>query len=142
MKPRKTIGLLTFLHGSSNAADKMPGCSKLDHHYGGCQDSEDCKIETGRYCTYFEKVVLPTAADLGLLEDLTKKYAKQTLRIFATDQDRKCTERKCTERKCADRKCPDCMAAIPRRKRYCDMCKIRRRKQTYRNNRKRKKRNT
>jgi hypothetical protein len=55
----------------------MPGCANYDYHYGGCLFADTCLIEQGKRCEYFEKKVLPTAADIGLREQVYALYRKQ-----------------------------------------------------------------
>ena len=61
-----TVGLIAFLKGNSDPKVGMPGCANYDHHYGGCLFADTCSVEEGKRCDYFERVVLPTAADVGL----------------------------------------------------------------------------
>ena len=76
MAKRKTVGLIAFLKGSSNPENKMPGCCNYDHNSGGCLGKDSCFVEQGKRCGYFEKVVLPTSADLGLKELIYSLYQK------------------------------------------------------------------
>ena len=119
-KRKRTVGLIAFLKGSSNPEDRMPGCANFDHHYGGCLYEKTCKVEQGKRCGYFEKAVLPVAAELGLqnvyeaYEDLTG--AEMLKRPQA-------------------RLCPDCGGPVRLRQRYCDNCAHKRRKASYRKRR-------
>lgn len=134
---KTTVGLLAFLRGSTNPADRMPGCANYDHHHGGClfcnhpcTKSEQecracwdflghsfCKVERGQRCTYFERVVLPTTADMGLQEHVNSQYARHV----GTEWD-------CELDGGNIRKCPDCGAELMKRRRYCDKCRDRRRR--------------
>jgi hypothetical protein len=37
---------------------KNPGCANYDHHYGGCLFRDECLVQQGKRCRYFERVVL------------------------------------------------------------------------------------
>ncbi|MBA7632894.1 hypothetical protein ES703_40450 [subsurface metagenome] len=115
----KRVGLIAFLKGSSKAAEQMSGCANLDRHYSGCLLGKTCKVEQGQRCGYFEKAVLPTAADIGLGERMYSLYEKQ------------CSVSGTLERS-QMRICPDCGTGIKARQRYCDNCKKRRRRKSYR----------
>ena len=120
-KRKRTIGLIAFLKGTSNPADRMPGCANYDHHYGGCVYADTCSVQEGNRCAYFEKAVLPTAADIGLKELVYSQYAKQVgieldCEFIASDI----------------RRCPDCKAELKARQKYCDDCSKRRRRESYR----------
>ena len=137
-KRKTTVGLIAFLKCSSKPADRMPGCANFDHHYGGClfrtaegTPSDDlleeekskcpCSVEDGQRCAYFEKAVLPTAADIGLKEHVYKLYAKHV----GIEWD--------CEIACGDiRRCPDCGAELKAHQKYCDDCSKRRRQDSYR----------
>jgi hypothetical protein len=114
---KRNVGLITFLKGSSNPVDKMPGCANFDHHYGECLEAETCSVKDGNRCQYFEAAVLPTAADIGQLERITKLYQKQ----IGIEQEH-----------IEIRKCPDCQTELRPRERYCSDCKRKRRLETKR----------
>ena len=118
---KKRISLRVFLRGSTKPEDKMPGCSNYDNHYSGCIYADTCAVEDGRRCRRFEKAVLPTAADIGMFEDMQAKYAKQVGLEFVDNTK--------------IRRCPDCGDELPPRKRYCSNCVRRRRLKAYRNGR-------
>lgn len=132
----ETIGLMTFLKGTSNPNDRMPGCANYDHHYGCCLfetgEGRDCSclVQAGKRCNYFERAVLPTAADIGQLERMTGLYRKKV----GPDNDQQCDTP-------VIRECPDCGGELKRRQRYCSKCSNRRRSQTYRKSRQMKKSN-
>ena len=118
-KRKRTVGLTAFLKGSSNPDDRMPGCSNYDHHYGGCLFADTCKVQEGQRCGYFERRVLPTAADIGLGERMYSLYEKQCGISGTLERGQM-------------RICPDCGTGLKPRQRYCDNCKRRRRRKSYR----------
>lgn len=120
----KSVGLLTFLRGSSDPKAKMPGCANYDHHYGGCVFDKTCLVEDRKRCGYFEKSVLPTAVEIGLRDNLYKLYAKQIdikEQLIQKPED----VRKCT-----------CGTPLLPRYRMCPKCSQKARQETYRNKRK------
>ncbi|MHC4397831.1 MAG: hypothetical protein ACYS1A_19475 [Planctomycetota bacterium] len=134
----KAIGLIRFLKGYTDAAIGMPGCANLDQNGSGCikengkgckveqgkrENGKGCKVEQGKRCTYFERVVLPTAADTKYREEI---YSQYTI---------KCNKGKPLAR-LESRPCPDCGAGMKYRKRYCKNCKKKRRQKTNRENQK------
>jgi hypothetical protein len=123
-KRRRTVGLVAFLKGSSNPEDQMPGCSNYDQHHGGCLSGDSCLVETGKRCGYFERAVLPTAADMGLKELVYSMYERQ-VGIASIGQFYYGNIRKC----------PDCGAELKPRQRYCENCARRRRIVAYRKSR-------
>ncbi len=125
MAKRKTVGLIAFLKGSSKPADRMPGCCNYDHNSGGCLGKDCCFVEQGKRCRYFEKVVLPTSADLGLKELVYSMYQKY---VGIAEDDPLINTANI-------RPCPDCGAELKSRQRYCDDCKSKRRRKSYRNSR-------
>jgi hypothetical protein len=116
---RTSVGLIAFLKGNTDPAVGMPGCANYDHHYGGCLFEDKCFVEEGQRCGYFEKAVLPKAADIGLGERMYSLYEKQ------------CNVSSTLERS-QTRICPDCGTGLKPRQRYCDNCKRRRRQKSYR----------
>jgi len=122
----KKIRLKTFLAGSSSPEQRMPGCANLDRSYGGCLFAESCKVMDGFRCEYFEQAVLPTARDIGLYAEMLQQYKDQTGGEYdpVVDSD--------DQRQCA------CGQALEKRRRICDKCRRKRRKETYRRNRKKK----
>jgi hypothetical protein len=130
MSQKRNVTLLAFLKGSTNPADRMPGCANYDHDHGGClleTVGEKCPclvVDEHKRCPYFERAVLPTAADIGQREHVYGLY-EQT--VGAVVDTRK------TRRRTGDpRPCPDCGGVLRPRQRICDDCQKRRRKQTYR----------
>jgi hypothetical protein len=118
---RNTVGLIGFLKGSTDPKAGMPGCSNYDHRRGGCLFGDDCSVEQGERCSYFERAVLPTATDIrtysqyealcGIGEPLVRREV---------------------------RKCPDCGSGLRFRQRYCADCSRRRRRKSYRQSRQKK----
>jgi len=136
-KRQRTVGLIAFLKGATNPEDKMPGCANFDNHYGGCvfrttkgKHSDNlleeeksrcpCLVQQGKRCRYFEKSVLPTAADIGLKELVYSLYANHVgIEDYQFDSS-------------DIRRCPDCGAELRQRQRYCDDCSKKRRRESYR----------
>ncbi len=117
---KRTVGLIAFLRGSTNPENKMPGCCNYDHGSGGCLDKDCCLVEQGKRCGYFEKAVLPIAGEIGQ----QKIYAAYESLTGADPLARP-----------QARLCPDCGAELKPRQRYCDNCKKKRRRQSYRKSR-------
>ncbi len=116
---KRSIGLIAFLKGSTDPKAGMPGCANYDHHYSGCLYG-GCLAEAGQRCGYFEKAVLPIAGEIGQ----QKIYAAYESLTGADPLARP-----------QARLCPDCGAELKPRQRYCDDCKRKRRRQSYRNSR-------
>jgi hypothetical protein len=123
-KRKRTVGLIGFLKGNTDPAVGMPGCANYDHHHGGCLFADTCRVEQGQRCGYFEKAVLPTAADIGLRELVCSLYEKHT--GLAGES--------ILLRSVSVRECPDCGAALGYRQRLCAECSRRRRQKTKREN--------
>ena len=118
---RKSIGLIAFLKGSSNPKNQTPGCANYDDYYGGCVYGSKCKVEQKERCEYFERSVLPSAKDIGLLGHVTDLYeAHVGANIRAQGTDRRC----------------ECGVGLKPRQRYCPKCSDRRRRASYRKSRK------
>ncbi|MCJ7828732.1 MAG: cysteine-rich VLP domain-containing protein [Dehalococcoidia bacterium] len=110
-------GLKAFVKGSSDPKDNMPGCANYDHHYGGCLFSDTCKVEKGLRCSYFEKAVLPTAGQLKTGHRITDDYQKISGGLMIkTTKTRFC----------------ECGNSIPSNKQFCDTCRKKKRKKSYR----------
>ena len=120
-KQKRTVGLIAFLKGSTDPKAGMPGCANYDHHQGGCLFGEICKVQGSQRCGYFEKAVLPTAADLGLNEAVYSQYEQQ-VGIAGNG----------LLRRGQIRRCPDCGDEVGPRQRYCLKCSKRRRRESYR----------
>ena len=124
IKKRTTVGLITFLKGSTKPEDRMPGCANFDHYYGGCLFSDTCLVQEGKRCGYFEKCVLPTAEDIGLKALVYSLYRRHV----AIEDDYLLDAGEI-------RRCPDCGAELKPRQRYCDKCRDERRRDSYRRRR-------
>ena len=118
---KRTVGLIAFLKGSAHPKAEMPGCANFDHHSDGCLCDDACLVQTGHRCHHFEKVVLPTAGDIGLRESVHSQYRKH---VGLGDNGELGTE--------PIRRCPDCGDEIGPRQRYCSNCSRRRRRESYR----------
>jgi len=116
---KRTPTLLQFLRGSSIPRDLMPGCANYDHQRGGCLFSDTCVVESGSRCNYFEKAVLPVAAQQGYGDKMAARYGKQTGADLALPESE-------------TRHCPDCGAPLPPRARVCSDCRVKRRRKSYR----------
>lgn len=121
----KGIDLIKFLKGDTNPKNGMPGCANYDRHYGSClfchkdctedkcrtclEPQNECLVEQGTRCGYFEKFVLPTAEQIGRLAEISDQYSKHTgAKILPKER--------------VDRTCPDCGGVLRPRQRYCDKC--------------------
>lgn len=110
----RDMTLKSFLRG--NVAKEFPGCANLDEYYGGCLYRETCLLDQGKRCQYFEQAVMPTARDAGCLEQVTEQYNRKTGSTI--------------RRKV--RPCPDCGGELKPRRRYCEACAKKRRRQVKR----------
>lgn len=106
------IGLIGFIHGSSNHLDMTPGCANYQPGRGECLDGAPCKVLSGKRCGYFEKVVLPTAGDIGQATEITRLYERRVGAVVGRIGANKII---------ADREC-ECGAPLPARRRMCDAC--------------------
>ncbi|MGD2095524.1 MAG: hypothetical protein PVH77_11005 [Phycisphaerales bacterium] len=60
---KKTEPLSPYADASyANLKAKLPDCANYDHHYGGCLFRDECLVQQGERCAYFEKVILETVA--------------------------------------------------------------------------------
>ena len=96
-------------------------CANYDRHYGVCITGENCLVETGKRCGYFEKTVLgPPDYKFKLPNiDYQKIYS-----LYADATETK-TE-KVTGNQC------ECGINLPPRKKMCEKCRINRRRKTKR----------
>jgi len=114
MRQKQTIGLMQFLRGSTNVELKMPGCAC--YYEGACIFDEPCKVQNGKRCKYFERCVLPTAADMGLNTCVYRKYEKLMKARLKKKKVRHCV----------------CGREMQKHRRYCDLCREQRRKKSNR----------
>ncbi len=42
---------------------RNPGCANFDYHYDCCLFRDECLVQKGQRCEYFERAVLPTISD-------------------------------------------------------------------------------
>jgi hypothetical protein len=42
---------------------RNPGCANFDYHYESCLFRDECLVQQGQRCEYFERAVLPTISD-------------------------------------------------------------------------------
>ena len=42
---------------------RNPGCANFDYHYNCCLFRDECLVQNGQRCEYFERAVLPTISD-------------------------------------------------------------------------------
>ena len=47
----------------TNKKIRNPGCANFDYHYNCCLFRDECLVQNGQRCEYFERAVLPTIAD-------------------------------------------------------------------------------
>ncbi len=49
--------------GYNDPKVRKPGCANFDYYYDGCLFGDECLVQHGKRCEYFERAVLPTVAD-------------------------------------------------------------------------------
>ena len=49
--------------GDTDLKARRPGCANFDYHYDGCLFRDECLVQHGERCEYFERAVLPAVAD-------------------------------------------------------------------------------
>ncbi|MCP4256141.1 MAG: hypothetical protein GY774_01280 [Planctomycetes bacterium] len=49
--------------GHTDKQSRNPGCANFDYHYDCCLFRDECLVQKGLRCEYFERAVLPTIAD-------------------------------------------------------------------------------
>ena len=47
----------------TNKKVRNPGCANFDYHYDCCLFRDECLVQKGQRCEYFERAVLPTITD-------------------------------------------------------------------------------
>ena len=117
---KRKISLQTFIRGCTKPEDRIPGCCNWDQKRGQCVFDVGCRVIEGHRCSYFEKSVLPTAANTGQLVRITQLYEKNVGASGITGQALT-----------KIRSCPDCAGELKPRQRYCDTCKKRRRRKSF-----------
>ena len=56
---KKTKHLSPYAETSyANLKSKLPDCANFDHYYGGCLFMDECLVQQGERCGYFERVIL------------------------------------------------------------------------------------
>jgi len=48
--------------GDADPEASNPGCANFDHHYGGCLFRDECLVQQGERCEYFERVIPQSGA--------------------------------------------------------------------------------
>jgi hypothetical protein len=48
--------------GDTDPKSRNPGCANFDHHYGGCLFRDECLVQQGQRCRYFERVISQSEA--------------------------------------------------------------------------------
>ena len=86
---------------------------------GETLEGQPCRVARGERCEFFERVVLPVAESPGEIAARTAYMGEFPVDGFA-GKARYCS----------------CGEPIPRRRRMCDSCRSKRRRETYRRNRK------
>jgi hypothetical protein len=99
-------------------------CANYGKHYALCVSDEPCDVLAGKRCGYFEKAVLgPVDYPYRLLGfdygRLFGEYAALTRAKVGMVKQRRC----------------ECGEPLRMRERYCQKCRIQRRRQSYRNTR-------
>lgn len=126
-------GLKSFIKGSRDPKDRMPGCCNYDLHHVGCFLLDhmgqrcDCKPLKDQRCGYFERAVLPTANLLKLKD--RQKIMDEYQRAYGLEKLVKIELSK-------THTCP-CGNPIPSRMRFCNVCKKKKRQKTKREYQKR-----
>lgn len=101
-----------------------------NHVCGECiMREKPCRLAAKKIqpCDYFETAVLP------LVDIIPYPYKGDELRAAKEDYRERCGV---LTRDRAARHCPECGDPLPKRKRFCEACSIRRRRATYRENKK------
>jgi len=47
----------------TDSKTRNPGCANFDYHYESCLFRDECLVQKGQRCEYFERAVLPTITD-------------------------------------------------------------------------------
>jgi len=47
----------------TDSKTRNPGCANFDYHYESCLFRDECLVQMGQRCEYFERAVLPTITD-------------------------------------------------------------------------------
>ena len=47
----------------TEAKKRNPGCANFDYHYDSCLFRDECLVQKGQRCEYFERAVLPAISD-------------------------------------------------------------------------------
>ena len=53
---------------------RNPGCANFDYHYDCCLFRDECLVQKGQRCEYFERAVLPTISDNTKDKPSNKKH--------------------------------------------------------------------
>lgn len=116
----QNISLTAFIKGNHSSKPPIPGCASYDTHYGGCVYAVHCKVEQGKRCGYFERAVLPVAAQLGIGGLIGDAYADKVHLVgFRPKMTR-------------DARLCGCGAPLKPRQRLCEKCAVEKRRKTYR----------
>ena len=120
-------GLKTFIKGSSDPKDMMPGCANYDRDADLCNTGVPCFVLKGGHCVYFERAVLPTVGQLKLkdgrkiVDEYQRAYGMKKLLKVNLAQTRYCP----------------CGNPVPSRMRFCNACKKKKRQKSKREYQKR-----
>jgi len=92
-----------------------------------CSPRDRCLVAEGKRCDYFERAILPLADKPSPVDDpnlqAKRAAARQEYQSRHLLRDRN------------QKRCRDCGNPRPHRRRYCDLCAARRRRETYRRSR-------
>jgi len=63
MKTTKSQHVEEVKPHDNDSKARNPGCANFDYHYDSCLFRDECLVQKGQRCEYFERVVLPTITD-------------------------------------------------------------------------------
>jgi hypothetical protein len=123
----------------------MHGCLGMPIDCMTCTPLEGCLVSAGLRCSYFEKCVLPIAnktpeyagADVNYWAKLSPQAEGRATDAQKTHPFYRPLEVKPAK---AGRCCPDCGRPLAERKRVCELCRLKRRRNTERDNKRRQRR--
>ena len=63
MKTTKSQQVKEVKSHDKDSKVRNPGCANFDYHYDSCLFRDECLVQKGQRCEYFERAVLPTITD-------------------------------------------------------------------------------